>query len=227
MDNSNGLSAGDILALTKDNSMSGNNFWWIIVFLIVAGMFGGNGFFGNGNNATLASDEFIKRDIFNTNQNISNTASTTQRDILENKYALGTQALENRYTSQLGVQSIINNDNNNYSATSREIFNNRYENALGQSNLQKDLLLQGKDMQAQMAECCCTLRQEASANTQKVIDAITQNRIEELQYQLNQANTAVANAAQTRTILDTIGRYSVYAVPTYPSYYGYGVSGVV
>ena len=38
MDNGSGLSAGDILAMTKGNNsdlMGGAGFWWVIVFLIV------------------------------------------------------------------------------------------------------------------------------------------------------------------------------------------------
>lgn len=125
MDSSSGLSASDVLALTRDNGYNseGFNFWWVIVFLIVAGMFGGNGFFGNKGNNTIPNDallneEFIKRDIFNTNQNVSNTAAATQneilnstaqnqRDILQNKYDLAMQTLENRYTSQLANQQAI------------------------------------------------------------------------------------------------------------------------
>ena len=131
MDNGSGLSASDVLALTRNNDnsdfMGGASFWWVIVFLIVAGMFNGNGFgFGNNGlaNDTLLSDEFIKRDIFNTNQNVSNTANSTQRqicdtnqnisdtanwtqkDVLNTRYDLGTNILENRYTTQLGLQNL-------------------------------------------------------------------------------------------------------------------------
>ena len=87
-----GLSASDVLALTNNREYDGmgGQFWWVIVFLIVASMFRGNGLFGNDGVAAgtlLGSDEFIKRDIFNTNQNVSTTACQTQRDILENRYA--------------------------------------------------------------------------------------------------------------------------------------------
>lgn len=58
----------------------GGGWFWIIILLFFCR--GGNW----GDNQTLTSDEFIKRDIFNTNQNVSNTACQTQRDILENRY---------------------------------------------------------------------------------------------------------------------------------------------
>lgn len=86
------------------------------MLLIIAGLFSGNGFgWGNrGNlaNDTLLGDEFIKRDLFNVNQNVSNTACQTQKEILENRFncsqnACNTQKeiLESRYTTQLGFQN--------------------------------------------------------------------------------------------------------------------------
>lgn len=80
----NTLSAADVAAVTRNNdgNMWGDGGWfWII---ILAFLFCGNGW-GNNNGAQNAfiSDEFVKRDIFNTNQNVSNTACETQRDVLE------------------------------------------------------------------------------------------------------------------------------------------------
>lgn len=71
----NTLSAADVAAVTRNNdgNMWGDGGWfWII---ILAFLFCGNGW-GNNNGAQDAfiSDEFVKRDIFNTNQNVSNTA---------------------------------------------------------------------------------------------------------------------------------------------------------
>ena len=75
----NTLSAADVAAVTRNNdgNMWGDGGWfWII---ILAFLFCGNGW-GNNNGAQNAfiSDEFVKRDIFNTNQNVSNTACETQ-----------------------------------------------------------------------------------------------------------------------------------------------------
>lgn len=86
----NTLSAADVAAVTRNNdgNMWGDGGWfWII---ILAFLFCGNGW-GNNNGAQDAfiSDEFVKRDIFNTNQNVSNTACETQRDVLEKTYVHG------------------------------------------------------------------------------------------------------------------------------------------
>lgn len=75
----------------NDGMYGGGCWFWIILILL----FGGRGFgYGNGEGAVL-SDEFIKRDIFNTNQNVSTTSCQTQRDVLES-----------RYTTQLGLQAL-------------------------------------------------------------------------------------------------------------------------
>lgn len=175
--------------IASDGMFAGSNWMWIIVLFLIFG-FGGNGF-GNGNYATTAE---LQTGLYNqtTDRNLS--------DIKEGICGLN----QNVLTTGFG--------------TEKEVLQNRYDNALGQCGLQKDILLGNQSLQsvmsanaltqsAQMAECCCTLRQEASANTQRILDAITNNRISDLEYQLNQANTAVANAVQTQNILNSLGDY--------------------
>ena len=70
----------------NDGMVMGGYWLWIILILL----FGGRGFgYGNG------SDEFIKRDIFNTNANVSAQGCATQKEVIES-----------RYTTQLGLQSL-------------------------------------------------------------------------------------------------------------------------
>lgn len=125
----NAMSPADVAAVVDNNrgygygdGMYGGGWMWIFVLLLL--FRGGNwGGYGNGE-SPLVSEEFIKRDIFNTNQNVSNSACQTQRDILENRYTnqlglqqLGAQMqrcccdtsekiLESRYTTQLGFQGL-------------------------------------------------------------------------------------------------------------------------
>lgn len=250
MNENTGLSAGDILALTKNNETMGGAgyFWWVIIFFIIAGVFGGGSLFGNNATGTLiGEDEFIKRDIFNTNQNVSNSACQTQRDVLNNRYDLGMNVMENRYANQLGVQQVISSQKDCCCSTKQEIAQNRYDNAIGQANLQKDmllgqasaqkdLLLGNKDIQAQMAQCCCDLKTAMHAEGEATRSLITENTIQDLRDRLTIAN----NAITSQTIAnDVIGAVRPYPVPSYPvsSPYGtasaypygypYGVSSVV
>lgn len=110
----------------------GDGAWfWIIIILFA---FWGNGFNRNNGLETDIDTRFLERDIFNTNQNVSTTGCQTQRDVLETKYDLGTQVLENRF-----------NCSQNACSTQKEILQNRYDNAL-----------QTQTLSAQMAECCLT-----------------------------------------------------------------------
>lgn len=131
MDSLSGTDALSVMNATRNNydCFGGMNGWFWIVLLL---FFGRGNFGGYGNESPLVSDEFIKRDIFNTNQNVSTTSCQTQRDILEGKY---------------DTQIAINNANAQAQAccceTNRNIDSVRY-----------DTLLNFKDMQAQLASCC-------------------------------------------------------------------------
>jgi len=160
----------------------GDGAWfWIIIILFA---FWGNNGWGNRNNGleTDIDTRFLERDIFNTNQNVSNTACTTQRDVLENRYALGTEVLENRF-----------NCSQNACATQKEILQNRYDNAL-----------QTQTLSAQMAECCCNLRAEGLANTQKIVDLIQQDKIDQLRDQVYTTNQALNNTNLANTIINSV-----------------------
>ena len=144
----NTLSAADVAAVTRNNdgNMWGDGGWfWII---ILAFLFCGNGW-GNNNGAQNAfiSDEFVKRDIFNTNQNVSNTSCETQRDVLEN-----------RYTTQLGLQNLQAQQSQCCCNTQKEILQNRY-----------DAALMAQNMQAQLAQCCCDIKETVLADGQATV----------------------------------------------------------
>lgn len=258
MDNSSGLSAGDILALAKNNGndmMGGVGFWWVIVFLIVAGMFGGNGF-GFGNNRNIANDallneEFIKRDIFSTNQNVSNTAANTQNEILGSSCQTQRDILENRYTNQLGLQSlqaqnqacccntqkeIIESRYDNslgLAGVQRDIMQNRYDNLLGMNGIQRDMALNARDLQAQLAQCCCDLKTENAANTQKILDKMCENEINQLRTDLQSANLQISQLSQSQNLINQLKPSPIPAYITCSPYqaatcgYNYGVSSVI
>lgn len=98
--------------------------WGVIMLLIIAGVFG-NGFGFGGNNAgiteTFLDNRLLARDTFNVNTNVLESACQTQRDVLETKYA--------NQVSDCGL--------------SKEIMQNRYDNAL-----------QTQTLSSQMNECC-------------------------------------------------------------------------
>ena len=155
------LSAADVAAVTRNdtcNDMWGGGGWWIWIILIafLFPMMGGwnRGGVGNGVQDNFISDEFVKRDIFNTNQNVSNTACQTQRDVLES-----------RYTTQLGMQQLGAQSQQCCCETQKEILQNRY-----------DAALMAQNMQAQLAQCCCDIKETVLADGQATVSRHNGNK---------------------------------------------------
>ncbi len=203
-----GLSGTDALALMNNRDGYSDGSWFWILILLFA--FWGNGFNRNNELETDIDTRFLERDIFNTNQNVSNTACTTQRDVLENRYSLGTEILENRY-----------NCSQNACSTQKEILQNRYDNAL-----------QTNTLQAQIQNCCCELRAESLANTQKVLDKMCETEINTLRDKLadrdrdlQTAYNQISQVAQTNSIVNQLRPYPIPAYQTTSPYVGYGLYG--
>ena len=203
--NGTGLSAGDVLALSRDRegSFFGDGIWGIIMLLIIAGLFSGNGF-GWGNRGTVANDtllgeEFIKRDIFNTNQNVSNSACQTQRDVLES-----------RYTTQLGLSELGANMQECCCNTQKEILQNRYDNAL-----------QTQTLSSQLASCCCNLETVIHAEGEATRNQLLQDKIEQLREQVNISNLALNSANLASQIITAVRPTPTPAYLTCSPYFAY------
>lgn len=202
--NGNGLSAGDVLALTRDNNdFFGDGIWGIIMLLIVAGLFTGNGF-GWGNNRgngfeTDIDTRFLERDIFNTNQNVSNTACQTQRDVLES-----------RYTTQLGLSELGANMQSCCCNTQKEILQNRYDNAL-----------QTQTLSSQMASCCCDLKTAIHAEGEATRSMIQEDKIQQLRDQVYASNLALNNTNLANTVINAVRPTPVPSYLTCSPYFAY------
>ena len=203
--NGNGLSAGDIMALTKDRDGNAFDWSWIIGLLVIGGLFGGfGGGFGWGNrgavaNDTLLGEEFIKRDIFNTNQNVSNSACQTQRDVLES-----------RYTTQLGFANASAQAQACCCETQKEILQNRYDNAL-----------QTQTLSSQLASCCCNLETAIHAEGEATRNQLLQDKIEQLREQVNTSNLALNSANLANQIITAVRPTPTPAYLTCPPYFAY------
>lgn len=239
----NSLSPADIAALSGNNDSFGNNgAWWLILFMMFA--FGGNGW-GNGwgNNGwnNLNNDinnRFLERDVFATNQNVSNTGAFTNQNVSTSACQTQRDVLENRYTNQLGVQQVIANDNNCCMQTQNQILNSKYD-------LDKEILqnryensLQTQTLSGQLAQCCCDIKNTAHQEGEATRALITQNMIDNLRDQLaatreqltnarsaNLANSIIAdNAAQTQTLISSLLPRPVPAYPSASPYMAYNWS---
>lgn len=212
-----GLTAADVAAVTRNDNddMWGGNCWiWIIFLAFLFPMFGG--MWGNragvetGVQDNFISDEFVKRDIFNTNQNVSNTACQTQRDVLENRYA-----------NQLGMQNLGTQVQVGNCATQKEVLQNRY-----------DASLMSQNVQAQLAQCCCDIKESILADGNATRQMLQDNTIQALRDKLadrdrdiQSAYSQISQAAQTRTIIDSIRPTPTPAYLTCSPYFAYNTTG--
>ena len=190
-----------------NGSFGGDSFMWIFGLLILLGLFNGNGFGGwNGNGNTEAIQADINRGF--DNQNLQ--AQT--RDILSAVNSGTAQAVattNQTFHDNLSAMQAL------YNETARDIAGL----AVGQAN-----------MLAKVNECCCETRMDiqqanaltnaniaqnryesalntasinanTTAQTQKILDALAQDKIEALQNQINalQLQNAVSNVVRYPT----------------------------
>lgn len=111
-------------------------------------------------------------------------------------------------------------------STQKEVLESRYDSALAMNNLQN-----------QMAQCCCDIKQAISADGQATRQLITDNTINDLREKLNSANSAIVNANQSQYILGQLGRFvpssvlayngCAYNGYSYPYYTGAGTGTVI
>lgn len=170
-----------------DNSMSffGEGLWGVIIFLIVAGVFNGNGIFGGNRGVDQVTNEFLFNNLANQNRDITAAINQNDRDILTTACNTDKSILESRYTTQLGFQS------------------------LG----------------SQMADCCCSIKQEMSANTQKILDKMCENEINSLRDALNTANLQLSQQAQSANLIEQLRPFPQPAYITCSPYTSYGYAG--
>ena len=183
----------------------GDGIWAIVLIALLFN----NGFGGFGNNGwnnvattDFVSSEFTQRDINGGFQNQSNLISNGFSDLATNICNLKSDVLENRYAAQLSACN-----------TQRDILNQTNE-------LNTNLLTTALQSQAKMDECCCTLRAQGIENTQKILDAMNQNTIDDLRSQVNDLkNTITANGIGT-SIVNQVRPYPIPAYPVSSPYVG-------
>ena len=160
---------------------------WLGAFLIIAILFGGgNGFFG-GRGAGPMPNFATVQDV---NQAVDAQATQTGlRDVLLSS------ANNNYETARLidNQTMYLMNQNNTNMINAVQGFNNVTQQILNQTNVLGSKL---DNLGFQMDQCCCSIK-----------TLIKDNQIADLTNQLNNANNAAVNAAQTQTLLATMGKW--------------------
>ena len=171
----NGLSASDVALMNRDTGFGGEAFMWIFALLILAGGgFGGLGYGGNAVTQDAMQNGFNFNDLQDQNRDIMNaitggtaqTVATTNQTFHDSLFALNDKYSElARDISgvNMQLQQVLSNQNECCCSTKMEIANNRYEAALNTAKINETTV----------------------AQSQKILDALAQNKIEALQAQVN------------------------------------------
>ena len=201
--NTNGYSLADVAAATGNGWGNGNNEWWILILFLFFFM-GGNGFNGR---QTVTTDDMQNQFNFASleRQNNEITANSRQvaydlsNDIAQLGLALNTAVRdawsglnENIRDSQSLIQGLGSTVEQCCCSTNRNIDSMRYDAALNTRDIMKN-------------DC---------DNTQKILDAISGNRMADMQNQINQL--------QLQSALCGVVKYPMSATYTagYAPFYG-------
>ena len=196
MDTTNGLSLGDAMALTgeRGNGFGGNGDWLAMIFLfaLIFG-FGGSGWGGR----TAPGEPPV------TEAGLCNAMNFND---LQNTVGRGFDMVDTRFTNtQNGLANLGYQELQNTMATQAAI------NGVG-----ADLAGEISTVAAQQAQCCCQtqraidgvnyanamntaqIEQSVNAGTQKILDAICGNRMQDMQNQINQLQLQASLAGVVR-----------------------------
>lgn len=180
--NTSGLTAGDLALLRDNNGMFGGSDSWAIFLFFLLAFNGGSFGFGNRGEA-LATSADIQRG-FDTNT-IVNKLDGITNGLSDGFYAINNSIKDTAYATQTGINNLGFEVQNCCCTTNRNIDNVRYENSKN----------------------TCDIINAIHADGEATRNLITQNTIQGLRDELEQARGIISNSNQTRYILDSIGRY--------------------
>lgn len=204
-------SLSDIAAATGGNrsndGFGDGNGWWLILFLLICG-WGGYGFgggfggYGGGGFNSPAGQGFA-----------------TRTDI---DAALATQGIEN------GIQNISTQLCNGFNTLGSQMANCCCDLKQGQGEINYNMAAQTNILQNTVNNGFRDVIENQTAGVQRIIDTITQDKIQSLQTELQSAQLQLSNAAQTNNIINALRPTAIPAYLTcspYQAMMGYSNCG--
>lgn len=189
-------SLSDIAAATgngrNDGMWGGDGCWWIILFLLF-GMFGWGGFgggfggYGGGGFNSPAGQGFA-----------------TRTDI---DAALATRGIES------GIQNISTQLCNGFNTLGSQMANCCCDLKQGQGEINYNMAAQTNILQNTVNNGFRDVIENQTAGVQRIIDTITQDKIQSLQTELQSAQLQLSNQAQTANIINAL---RPTPTPSYP-----------
>lgn len=253
-----GLSASDVALISDRNNGNGwgdgMGSWWIIIFLIFAFMgWGRNGFGNNGNDGngfgwspccTPATQQGLS-DAFNFNQ-LDNGIRGVQNGLCDGFYAVNssisslgatllqcccetkTAIMQNGYETRDAINMNANNINSNITCGFSQVqqglndLGYRMQDCCCQTNRNIDRI------SYDMAKNTCDIINAGHADTQRIIDTMTQNTIQELRDKASTYELQLSQQAQSASLIDALRPCPIPAYITcspYATSFPYGLSG--
>ena len=202
-----GLSASDVLALTKDSDglfgggSSGGILALIIIFVLLFGTGNGFGFSGNGAVATQADIQrgFDTRTIVSKLDGISNgicDLGYANANLINN---VRFDAMQGFNSVNQGIANLGYEQQNCCCTTNRNIDSLKYENA----------------------QNTCAIVNAIHADGEATRALMQANTVQELRDKLQERDNTISNLVQNSTLLNSVGRF-VLNPPCFQGYNGYG-----
>lgn len=187
-------SLSDIAAATgngrNDGMWGGDGAWWLILFILF-GMFGWGGFGGGyGGSGATNTPGF--------------QGWATRSDI---DAALSTNGIEN------GIQNISTQLCNGFNTLGSQMANCCCDLKQGQGEINYNMAAQTNILQNTVNNGFRDVIENQTAGVQRIIDTITQDKIQSLQTELQSAQLQLSNAAQTNNIINAL---RPTPTPSYP-----------
>ena len=230
VENGGGLSIADAMALAKGADGNTGGFggtWTWVFFLFFLLAWGGGGFFGGGNSARegeLTRAELYnglgQQDSFMNQSNIMRELSAFEREATNNWG-------EMKYDNLIGVNNIMSQMAANAAAqaqccceTNRNIDAVRYENAKNTCDITHNAQLNTRD-----------ILEGQNAGFQRILDFLTNDKIDSLRSELQSAQLQIGNMSQTTNLINSLRPYPMPAyITTSPytsAYGGCGCNGLI
>uniref|UniRef100_A0AAU8B0E9 SXP/RAL-2 family protein Ani s 5-like cation-binding domain-containing protein n=1 Tax=Dulem virus 36 TaxID=3145754 RepID=A0AAU8B0E9_9CAUD len=197
----NGLSVADALALSRDNNCNDGDMWggngaWMMMFLFFLLAWGGRGF-GIGNNGSggydggaLTRGELCQDMNF---QSVENGVRGIQQGLCDGFYAMNTSMLNGFAGVDQALCNGFNNVNNNITQARFDA-----QQCCCETNRNID------SVKNQLSQCCCDIINASNANTQRIVDHLTQNEIQTLRDNLQTANFQLSQQTQSANLINQL-----------------------
>lgn len=205
----NGLSPADIMAMTQgdrnDNGFGGTWTWVFFLFFLLA--WGGGGLFGGGSAATQGAltraelaDGLGRQDLFRNQDMILTEVSAFERDAANRWGSIQYEIMQGLNDNRFAQQECCCTTNRNIDAV-------RYENAKNTCDIVNTSNLNTRDILTNQ-----------NAGVQRILDYLTNDKIESLRTELQSANLTIQNMNQTTDLLNTLRPYPTPAYITCSPY---------